>query len=99
MDFNIAQDDGDVPMWEPQNWAVRREQQTQRQVCIPVTMMENLTQMRERQYEEIVIRLRGTSMSLQMRVLHGHKYLLEVFAISLSHRELSQTVTPNIAWS
>ena len=59
MEFDISNGDRDPPMWEPKNWVLMRERQVQRDICMPVHLMEKLSLMSEKQSEEIVMKLRG----------------------------------------
>ena len=46
-EFDLCKGDEDLPMWEPSNWVFMRERQVQRDLCMPDSLMEHLSLMRE----------------------------------------------------
>ena len=57
--YNIADGDGDVPMWEPTEWLFLREQRVHREVCISGNMMEHLSNMVAQQSDDSMNNLRA----------------------------------------
>ena len=90
--YNISDGDGDVPMWEPTEWMVMREQRVQREVCISTNMMEHLSGMVAKQSDEHMGNLRNNMRELADACIMRTQVLAEsVFELSAANKTLMES--------